>query len=62
MYLKLSEKVTNSLFQINLIDDGYEIALELSLFAFNIKKRSLWCFRISPFFEKNLKKNAQHVF
>jgi hypothetical protein len=38
MYLKFSEKATNSLLQINLIDDGYEIVLELSLFAFNIKK------------------------
>ncbi len=39
MYLKFREKVTNPLFQINLIDDDYEIALELSLFAFNIKKK-----------------------
>ncbi len=38
MYLKFRKKVTNPLFQINLIDDDYEIALELSLFDFNIKK------------------------
>jgi hypothetical protein len=38
MYLKFRGKVTNSLLQINLIDDDHEIALELSLFAFNIKK------------------------
>jgi hypothetical protein len=38
MYLKFKEKVTNSLLQIDLIDDDYEIAVELSLFAFNIRK------------------------
>jgi hypothetical protein len=38
MCLKCKEKVTNPLAQVSLIDDDSRIALELSLFATNIKK------------------------
>jgi hypothetical protein len=39
MCFKCEEKVTNPLAHISLIDDGSRIALELSLFATNIKKK-----------------------
>jgi hypothetical protein len=35
---KIKEKVTNQPSQVNLIDDDFSIILELSLFAFNIKR------------------------
>jgi hypothetical protein len=39
MCLKCREYITNSLTQVNLIDDDYGIAFELSLFITNIKKK-----------------------
>jgi hypothetical protein len=39
MCLKCKEKVTNSHTQVNLIDDGFGIIFELSLFAINYKKK-----------------------
>jgi hypothetical protein len=40
MCLKCREKITNPFaWAINLIDDDFEIAFELSLFASNIKRK-----------------------
>jgi hypothetical protein len=39
MCLKCREEVTNPLAQVNLIDDDFRIAFELTLFAINIKKK-----------------------
>jgi hypothetical protein len=38
MCLKCKEEVTNPLAQVNLIDDDFVMAFELTLFAINIKK------------------------
>jgi hypothetical protein len=38
MVFKIKEEVTNQPSQVNLIDDDFSMILELSLFAFNIKR------------------------
>jgi hypothetical protein len=56
MCLKFKEKVTNPSALVSLIDDDYEIAFDLFLFASNIRREVLWCFGFFFSFKKKLKK------
>jgi hypothetical protein len=60
MCLKFKEEIANPSTLVSLIDDGSRIALELSLFVSNIKKKSLWCFGFFYFFKEKLGKKKVH--
>jgi hypothetical protein len=59
MCLKLRKENTNPFALVNLIDDDYEIAFELFLFASNIKREVLCCFGYFYFFFKKIKKKKK---
>jgi len=54
---KIKEKVTNQPYQVNLIDDDFNIILELFLFAFNINREVCDVLKsFLSFLKKDLKK------
>jgi len=61
MCLKCKEEVTNSLVQIDLIENDYGIAFELFLLAINIKRKVYGVLESFLLFFKNMKKKiSQH--
>jgi len=56
MCLKCREYITNPLTQVNLINDDYGIAFELSLFIFNIQKEVCDVLESFPSFSRNMKR------
>jgi hypothetical protein len=54
MCLKLKEEITNPFAPINLINDDFGIAFELSLFTSNIKREV--CGVLDFFYKENMKK------
>jgi hypothetical protein len=62
MCLKCREEVTNPLAQVNLIDDDFGIAFELTLFAINIRKEVCDVLKLFlSFFLKYEEKNSLNV-
>ncbi len=64
MCLKFREKITNPYALVSLIDDDYDIAFELFLFASNIKREVCGVLDFLNLFLKKKwrRKNSQHVF
>jgi hypothetical protein len=61
MCLKFREEITNPPTLVKLlIDDNFEVVLELAFLAFNIKKGSMWCFGIFPFFLRKYEERKNH--
>jgi len=60
MCLKCKEYITNPLTQVNLIDDDYEIAFELSLFITNIKKEICDVLESFPSFSRKYENKKTH--
>jgi len=60
MCLKWKEEVTNPPTQVNLINDDFEIAFELFLFAINIKKEVCDVLESLCFLKRRFEKKKSH--
>jgi hypothetical protein len=60
MCLKWKEEVTNPPTQVNLINDDFEIAFELFLFAINIKKEVCDVLESLCFLKRRYEKKKSH--